>query len=109
MSLDTSQTVPHSGRLTAHDARRRLEHARSTRTSQLRAIRESGQSATDHLMSAQAEAIGRTLKEIDEAFARIDGGTYGACLSCSKAVPVERLEILPHTRYCVACQRRATD
>ncbi|MFI0977495.1 TraR/DksA C4-type zinc finger protein [Streptomyces sp. NPDC021093] len=107
MSLDTSRTGPHPGRLTAPDARQRLEHAHHTREAQLQALEASGQSADDHLMSAQAEAIGRVLKEIEEAFARIENGTYGACLNCSKAVPVERLEILPYTRYCVACQRRA--
>lgn len=110
MSLDTSRTDPHPGRPTAHDARQRLEHARNTRRAQLRALKENeeeGRRASDLLMSAQAEAIGRVLKEIDEAFARIEAGTYGACQSCAQAVPVERLEILPYTRYCVACQRRA--
>ncbi|MBD2818984.1 TraR/DksA C4-type zinc finger protein [Streptomyces parvulus] len=73
---------------------------------QLQALGESGQ-ADDQLMSAQTAAIERVLKEIDEAFARIDAGTYGTCMGCGKAGPGERLEILPYTRYCVACQRRA--
>ncbi|THC55051.1 hypothetical protein E7X58_01640 [Streptomyces sp. A1499] len=108
VTLDTSRTGSRSAGLTAHDARQRLEHARSSRLAQLRALDETGQSAEDHLMSAQAEAIGRVLKEIDEAFARIDDGSYGACLGCSAPVPAERLEILPYTRYCVTCQRRAS-
>ncbi|WP_369217231.1 TraR/DksA family transcriptional regulator [Streptomyces flavofungini] len=106
-TLDTSSTGPRPGRLTAHDARQRLEHARSSRLAQLRALGETGQSSPDPLMSAQAEAIGRVLKEIDEAFGRIDDGSYGDCLGCVKPVPAERLEILPYTRYCVTCQRRA--
>ena len=107
MTLDTSHTGPRPGRLTAHDARQRLEHARNSRVAQLQALGETGQSAEDHLMSAQTEAISRVLKEIDEAFARIEDGSYGTCLGCSKPVPAERLEILPYTRYCVTCQRRA--
>jgi RNA polymerase-binding transcription factor DksA len=107
MPLDTSQTDPRPGRLTAHEARQRLQHARSSRMAQLQALDETGQSADDPLMSAQAEAIRRVLKEIDEAFARIDDGSYGTCLGCAKSVPAERLEILPYTRYCVPCQRRA--
>ncbi|MEV8550620.1 TraR/DksA family transcriptional regulator [Streptomyces glaucescens] len=103
-----SRTEPRPGRLTAHEARQRLEHARSTRLAQLKALEETGQSVHDHLMSAQTEAIRRVLKEIDEASGRIDDGSYGTCLACSKPVPAERLEILPYTRYCVACQRRAT-
>ncbi|SEB82286.1 transcriptional regulator, TraR/DksA family [Streptomyces sp. PAN_FS17] len=98
---------PRPGRLTAHEARQRLEHARNSRLAQLQALSETGQNADDHLLSTQAEAIQRVLKEINEAFARIDDGSYGACLGCSKPVPAERLEILPYTRYCVPCQRRA--
>ncbi|MZE75031.1 TraR/DksA C4-type zinc finger protein [Streptomyces sp. SID5789] len=106
MSLDAPRTEPRPERLTAHEARRRLEHARATRMTQLRALGESGQ-ADSQLIAAQQEAIGRVLKEIEAAFARVDDGTYGACLGCGKPVPGERLEILPYTRYCVACQRRA--
>jgi RNA polymerase-binding transcription factor DksA len=106
VSLDAPRTEPRPERLTAHEARQRLEHARSTRLTQLQALGEGGQ-ADDQLMAAQKDAIERVLKEIDAAFARIDGGSYGTCLGCGKPVPGERLEILPYTRYCVACQRRA--
>ncbi|MGW4272807.1 TraR/DksA C4-type zinc finger protein [Streptomyces seoulensis] len=106
MSLDAARTDSRPERLTAHEARRRLEHARGTRLVQLRALTETGQSADDHLMSAQKDAIQRVLKEIDAAFARIEDGTYGACLGCAKPVPAERLEILPYTGHCVACMRR---
>ncbi|WP_077801543.1 TraR/DksA C4-type zinc finger protein [Streptomyces sp. JHA26] len=105
MSLDASRIEPRPERLTAHEARQRLEHARNTRTTQLQALGESSQD--DQLMSAQKTAIERVLKEIEEAFARVENGTYGTCLGCGKSVPGERLEILPYTRYCVACQRRA--
>ncbi|MGW3564640.1 TraR/DksA family transcriptional regulator [Streptomyces sp. NPDC000941] len=107
MPLDTTQSDPRPGRLTAHEARQRLEHARNSRLAQLRALDETGQSTDDHLMSAQAEAIRRVLTEIDEAFARVDDGSYGTCQGCAKPVPAERLEILPYTRHCVACRRRA--
>ncbi|MGW6978300.1 TraR/DksA family transcriptional regulator [Streptomyces sp. NPDC054932] len=107
MPLDTSRTSPRSDRLNTHDARRRLEDARSSRTAQLQALLGGGQSEEGHLMSVQAAANRQVLKEIEEAFARIDDGSYGTCSSCSRPVPEERLEILPHTRYCVSCQHRA--
>ncbi|CAM5702945.1 TraR/DksA family transcriptional regulator [Streptomyces fumanus] len=111
MTPDTSPATDRRparpGRPAGPDVRLRLEHARDTRLAQLRALRETGQSADDHLMSAQAEAIQRVLKEIDAAFARVDDGSYGTCLGCAKPVPAERLEILPYTRYCVGCQSRA--
>ncbi|MEU0284338.1 TraR/DksA C4-type zinc finger protein [Streptomyces sp. NPDC005908] len=108
MSLDLPRTEPRTANPAADEVRRRLEHARTTRLAQLKALDESGDSPGDHLMSNQKDAIKRVLTEIDEAFARVDAGTYGDCLGCSKPVPPERLEILPHTRYCVACQRRAS-
>ncbi|GGW56061.1 TraR/DksA family transcriptional regulator [Streptomyces griseoloalbus] len=111
MSLDLPCTDPRTeirvASPAADEVRQRLEHARSTRVAQLKALDETGQSPDDHLMSTQKDAIERVLAEIDEAFARVDDGTYGVCLGCGKAVPPERLEILPHTRHCVTCQRRA--
>ncbi|WP_030831212.1 MULTISPECIES: TraR/DksA C4-type zinc finger protein [Streptomyces] len=107
MSLDLSRTEPRSAHPAADEVRQRLEHARTTRLAQLKALDETGQSPGDHLMSNQKDAINRVLREIDEAFARVEDGTYGICLGCSKSVPPERLEILPHTRYCVGCQGRA--
>ncbi|MEV6180498.1 TraR/DksA C4-type zinc finger protein [Streptomyces sp. NPDC052015] len=103
MSLDVTRVEPHP-----HEARQRLEHARSSRLAQLQAFRETGQTSDDYLLSEQKTAMERTLKEIEEAFARIENGTYGTCLGCVKPIPGERLEILPYTRFCVACQRRAT-
>jgi RNA polymerase-binding transcription factor DksA len=92
--------------VTAHEARQRLEHARSTRLTQRQALDEAERTA-DPLVSAQKAALERVLKEIDAALTRVDDGTYGTCLGCAKPVPAERLEILPYTRYCVACQRSA--
>ncbi|MFE9775321.1 TraR/DksA family transcriptional regulator [Streptomyces sp. NPDC005931] len=107
MSLDAARTAPRPAHPAADEVRRRLEHARATRLAQLEALDETGSSPDDHLMSHQKDAIRRVLTEIEEAFARVDDGTYGICRGCSKPVPPERLEILPHTRHCVACQRRA--
>ncbi|MFF7380975.1 TraR/DksA C4-type zinc finger protein [Streptomyces massasporeus] len=101
MSLDVTRAEPHP-----HEARRRLEHARTSRLAQLRALDETERSADDHLLSAQKTAMERVLEEIEEAFARIADGSYGICVGCAKPVPAERLEILPYTRHCVACQRR---
>ncbi|NMO96284.1 TraR/DksA C4-type zinc finger protein [Paenibacillus lemnae] len=39
--------------------------------------------------------------EINQAFKRIDEGTYGTCLECGNDIPFERLEALPFTAYCI--------
>ncbi|WP_333737106.1 TraR/DksA C4-type zinc finger protein [Streptomyces sp. IBSBF 2806] len=103
MPLDVTRAESH-----LDEARRRLEHARTSRLAQLRALSESGQSAEPSLTAEQKAATKQVLKEIEEAFARIDDGRYGLCSACAKAIPAERLEILPYTRHCVACRRRAS-
>ena len=44
------------------------------------------------------------LQAIDDALARIDGGTYGVCESCESDIAEGRLEALPFTRLCISCQ-----
>ncbi|KRV50660.1 molecular chaperone DnaK [Wenjunlia vitaminophila] len=106
MSLGAARPESHPERLTAHEARQRLEHERNSRLAQLNASEQAGHEADDHLMAAQRDAIQRVLKEIDAAFARVQDGSYGTCQECAKPIPVERLEILPYARCCVPCQRR---
>ncbi|MGY0071214.1 TraR/DksA family transcriptional regulator [Streptomyces sp. QTS137] len=107
MSLDLPLTESRADHPAVDQIRQRLEHARTTRVAQLKALDDTGQSPGDHLLANQQDSIRRVLKEIDEAFARVEDGSYGTCLGCAKPVPAERLEILPHTRYCVSCQSRA--
>jgi DnaK suppressor protein len=46
------------------------------------------------------------LAEIDAALARIEQGTYGACVNCNRRIPEERLNAVPTTLYCVECQSK---
>jgi DnaK suppressor protein len=46
------------------------------------------------------------LDEVDAALARLDCGTYGICESCQEAIPIERLGVLPASRFCTSCQCR---
>jgi len=43
------------------------------------------------------------LSQAEEALERIEDGTYGVCADCDSAIPVARLEALPHTKLCVTC------
>lgn len=45
------------------------------------------------------------LREVQSALWRMEVGRYGRCVSCDEPVEVERLEILPQTALCMACQR----
>ncbi|GGV27430.1 molecular chaperone DnaK [Streptomyces longisporoflavus] len=105
MSLDVPRTEALAVRLTAHEALQRLEHERATRLTQLRAIDEAGPEAEEQMMSTQKEAVLRVLTDIEAAVARVQDGSYGLCRKCTQAIPVERLEILPYTPFCVPCLR----
>jgi RNA polymerase-binding transcription factor DksA len=45
------------------------------------------------------------LAEIEAALERMDRGTYGRCTTCQREIALERLEVLPHTPRCTACER----
>lgn len=44
--------------------------------------------------------------EIRDALERIDKGTFGRCEHCQADIVPERLEILPHARYCTPCAEK---
>lgn len=56
----------------------------------------------DRLSSLEAMAR-RRLDEVDAAIARLDAGTYGACRTCRRPIPVARLEAVPEASQCVSC------
>jgi len=41
------------------------------------------------------------LREVTDALARLDRGAYGACQTCGRPIPENRLEAVPATRFCV--------
>jgi RNA polymerase-binding transcription factor DksA len=47
------------------------------------------------------------LDSVRAALGRMDRGTYGRCLSCGVAIPIERLRVQPHAASCHVCQSRA--
>jgi RNA polymerase-binding transcription factor DksA len=47
------------------------------------------------------------IEEFEDALVRVDNGHYGACQSCGRSIPIERLEVLPQTRFCAACPTAA--
>ena len=41
---------------------------------------------------------------VDAALARLDAGTFGACLRCGQPISPARLEALPWAAHCITCQ-----
>jgi YteA family regulatory protein len=44
------------------------------------------------------------ISEIDVALLKIQKGNYGECEVCHESIEEERLEMLPHARYCIDCE-----
>ena len=44
------------------------------------------------------------ISEIDVALEKIKHGDYGHCEACHREIEEERLELLPHARYCIYCE-----
>lgn len=50
--------------------------------------------------------IDAQLREIDDAFMRLEEGRYGICEATGEPIPEERLEAEPAARYTVAYQQK---
>ncbi len=49
------------------------------------------------------------LAQIRGALVRVSEGSFGRCALCKQAIDVRRLEMVPETPFCVACQTRLED
>lgn len=63
------------------------------------------ESGTEEMASQLAELDARELHQIERALQRLKQGTYGLCEGCACKIPVGRLNALPYTTLCIACQR----
>ncbi|MBA3656304.1 MAG: TraR/DksA C4-type zinc finger protein [Gemmatimonadaceae bacterium] len=58
-----------------------------------------------------ASQEGRFLWHIDEALRRLyrTPETFGKCHNCAADIAFDRLDALPHARYCIDCKQREED
>ena len=61
------------------------------------------ESADTELLLEHTEEDIRSL--VMQALQRIDVGTYGRCQMCGGPIGKTRLDAIPYTLYCVACER----
>lgn len=47
-------------------------------------------------------SVDADLRDVLDALDRLAAGTYGRCLTCGDAIPDERLEAVPATRFCLS-------
>ncbi|MEV4500377.1 TraR/DksA C4-type zinc finger protein [Micromonospora arborensis] len=92
------------------DLRASLADDFATQTARLRELTElnadTGDPGEAHNQAALLVATRRNIEQITGALNRISDGTYGACEKCRQSIPAERLDALPHARFCVPCQEK---
>ncbi len=49
---------------------------------------------------------GNMLAEVSLALSRIDSGSYGVCQGCKTNILAPRLNAIPYTLFCVACEEQ---
>lgn len=50
-------------------------------------------------------ALELKLENIKSALEKIEKGNYGICEKCKKEIEIERLKIIPETKYCLKCKK----
>jgi DnaK suppressor protein len=78
---------------------------------------------TDHMADQGTEAMerekaalfatkeGRYIYRVEEALRRMysDPESFGSCHTCGSELGFERLDALPHARYCIDCKKKEED
>lgn len=54
----------------------------------------------------QSNTDRQLLQMVDGALDRIREGNFGECISCGQEINPKRLEAVPWTRHCIACQEK---
>jgi DnaK suppressor protein len=63
-------------------------------------------SYTKEFLFHQSNNDRNLLRMVDEALSRIREGTFGECIVCGSEINAKRIEAVPWTRYCIACQEK---
>jgi DnaK suppressor protein len=63
-------------------------------------------SYTKEFLFSQSSNDRQLLHMVETALLRIREGTFGECVSCGNEINLKRLEAVPWTRYCIACQEK---
>ena len=63
-------------------------------------------SYTKEFLFSQSNNERQLLQMVETALQRIREGVFGECVSCGNEINSKRLEAVPWTRYCIACQEK---
>jgi DnaK suppressor protein len=98
-----------------------LEERRAEIKEKLRSLRETLPAEATDVKDAEEQSVddfvqevdfalmqmkSETLSKIDQAIARLEDGTYGACIECRAEIGEARINALPFAARCRACQEQ---
>ena len=63
-------------------------------------------SYTKEFLFHQSNNERQLLQSVEIALSRISEGVFGECINCGNDINSKRLEAVPWTRYCIACQEK---
>jgi DnaK suppressor protein len=63
-------------------------------------------SYTKEFLFSQSNNDRQLLHMVETALQRIREGAFGECVNCGNEINAKRLEAVPWTRYCIACQEK---
>jgi len=63
-------------------------------------------SYTKEFLFSQSNNDRQLLHMVETALQRIREGAFGECVNCGNEINTKRLEAVPWTRYCIACQEK---
>lgn len=63
-------------------------------------------SYTKEFLFSQSNNERQLLQMVETALQRIREGEFGECVNCGSEINAKRLEAVPWTRYCIACQEK---
>lgn len=67
-------------------------------------IDQAASAEQDDVLAQIARTGTEEVTMIDEAIARMERGTYGTCQACGGGIGLDRLMVVPCTRFCSSCQ-----
>jgi DnaK suppressor protein len=122
--MTRSLTVTHSPTIAERSPflkEKLLQQKAQLERTMLTAVKEGRESSTDDLQDAADHAVQSYQKEllflqgtkghvqltqVRSALDRMEDGSFGECMQCGNMIGEKRLEALPWTPYCIACQEK---
>src|SRR5271169_969545 len=97
---DRQQELRHNVNRTAQDGREAdLESAQDIAD-------RAANSYNKEFLFHQSNNERQLLQMVEGALDRIREGSFGQCISCGEEINSKRLEAVPWTRHCIACQEK---